>query len=429
LEKIIAFFQLRHYQEIYSLSNDMITGLAGCPLLESVSPSRIRLEVWSDVLTWATTAPEDAFNKRYFVENMVKQLAEIFGMDYKSLYTYIVKDVTAKGYDFPDLRIASDLAKKTTGIADFMTKEYIQQLATVEKLLQEFQIILLSEKTISDLDGLTKELPIGIELIQSIRNLSDKLLKRTAKISRFLLRLSEPDTELRKKAGEFEEWMEELRLDLVTVLQQNTRKANDDIANKIGSLVTMIDELRKKALSSKKLPSMDTFSAPEEIFVKNAGIVLLWPYLFSFFESLGLVKGGRFINEDASERAALILHYLAFGSGAAPEYELMLNKILCGIRPGTPVKPYFEINGKEVAECENLLQAVIRNWPALKNVSVSGLRKMFLQREGMVFTRDGHRILRAAGQAYDILLDQMPWGIGTVKLPWMAELLLVEWRV
>ena len=29
---------------------------------------------------------------------------------------------------------------------------------------------------------------------------------------------------------------------------------------------------------------------------------------------------------------------------------------------------------------------------------------------------------------FDMLLDRIPWGYGTLKLPWMAQVLHVDWR-
>ena len=41
---------------------------------------------------------------------------------------------------------------------------------------------------------------------------------------------------------------------------------------------------------------------------------------------------------------------------------------------------------------------------------------------------DGDWLLRVEARTVDILLDQLPWGVSLVKLPWMDRLLRVEWR-
>ncbi|MEO1401775.1 MAG: contractile injection system tape measure protein [Cyanobacteria bacterium J06635_1] len=40
-----------------------------------------------------------------------------------------------------------------------------------------------------------------------------------------------------------------------------------------------------------------------------------------------------------------------------------------------------------------------------------------------------HWLLQIERETYDILLDQLPWSIRVVKLPWMPKLLYVEWSL
>ena len=40
---------------------------------------------------------------------------------------------------------------------------------------------------------------------------------------------------------------------------------------------------------------------------------------------------------------------------------------------------------------------------------------------------DGEWLLPMERKAIDILLDQLPWGIGMIPLPWMPQMLHVEW--
>ena len=51
----------------------------------------------------------------------------------------------------------------------------------------------------------------------------------------------------------------------------------------------------------------------EEVFVSNAGLVLLWRYLRHFFENLGLLQDRAFKDELAQHRAVYFLGYLATG--------------------------------------------------------------------------------------------------------------------
>ncbi|WP_366510754.1 contractile injection system tape measure protein [Moorena sp. SIO3F7] len=172
---------------------------------------------------------------------------------------------------------------------------------------------------------------------------------------------------------------------------------------------------------------VNTFSDSDEIYIYNAGLILLWPFLNRFFVKIGLVQDKIFINTISAERAALLLQYLVDNSTEIPEHSLPLNKILCGIDLLEPIDTNLEITAQERAECENLLSAVIQNWSILKNTSIEGFRKAFLQRNGIVRIRDGSWLLQVERETYDILLDRIPWSIRVVKLPWMDNILYVEW--
>jgi hypothetical protein len=142
---------------------------------------------------------------------------------------------------------------------------------------------------------------------------------------------------------------------------------------------------------------------------------------------LGLVAEQRFLNERATHRAVLLLHYLATGETNAPEFALVLQKILCGLPPETPVPARLEPTEKEKEECRGVLEAVAEHWSPLNRTSMEGLHTTFLQREGRLKPQDSGWALRIEKKTVDILLDKLPWGISLVRLPWMEEILSVEW--
>lgn len=81
---------------------------------------------------------------------------------------------------------------------------------------------------------------------------------------------------------------------------------------------------------------------------------------------------------------------------------------------------------------DSLLDAVIAHWTALGKTSRAGLRQTFLQREGRLASEYGEggkhwRLVLKTGP-FDMLLDRLPWSFGTIKLPWMQEVLYVDWR-
>jgi hypothetical protein len=171
--------------------------------------------------------------------------------------------------------------------------------------------------------------------------------------------------------------------------------------------------------------------SPEEtqagLFIHQAGLVLLHPFLRHYFDAIHLLEGDRFQSPEAQQMAIHVLHYLATQHTHPPEYELILPKLLCGYPLNAPVL-LPTLSQEAMDEAENLLQTVINYWEALKSTTPNGLREGFLKREGKL-TQTGDRDwkLQVEQQSIDILLTRLPWGVSMVKLPWMNELLVVEW--
>lgn len=165
-----------------------------------------------------------------------------------------------------------------------------------------------------------------------------------------------------------------------------------------------------------------------EHYIRNAGLVILNPYLSAFFKELGLCNGKEFISQEASERAAHLLQYLATGSeGSFEEHDMLLNKILCGIAVETPFTIDFTITDKEKQECKDLLDAAASNWTALKGTSGESMRDAFFMREGILEQQANGWNLKIEKTTIDILIDKLPWGISIVKLPWTKAMIFVNW--
>ncbi|OGO00119.1 MAG: hypothetical protein A2Y58_06050 [Chloroflexi bacterium RBG_13_51_52] len=183
------------------------------------------------------------------------------------------------------------------------------------------------------------------------------------------------------------------------------------------------DVERRYSISSRN----ESVDDSKEIYIQNTGLVILWPFLNRFFESVNLVKEGFFVNSEASERAVHLLQYIVDGSLEAPEHELPLNKVLCGRSLAEPVARDFEISKKESLESDNLIQSVIQNWPALGNISTEGFRVAFLQRRGLLILRNGDWLVQVERQTHDILLDKLDWTINVIRLPWLDNIIFTEW--
>lgn len=169
---------------------------------------------------------------------------------------------------------------------------------------------------------------------------------------------------------------------------------------------------------------------PEEgtvYYINNAGLILLHPYLSYCFDALGLRDGRDFKDEAAKHKAVQLVGYMAYGEGDIPEYDLVLPKLLCGIAPATPIKRFVPLSDVEKDEANQLLTAVITHWNALGNTSPDGLRGNFLLREGKLEWKEEEWQLYVTQQAYDMLLNRLPWGFSVVGLSWMPWLIKTVW--
>lgn len=170
-----------------------------------------------------------------------------------------------------------------------------------------------------------------------------------------------------------------------------------------------------------------SFSDADELYLNNAGLVLLWPFLKNFFKHLGLVEEKQFINEAAMQRGVGLLQYIAGADESPAEPLLPLNKVLCGMAPEEVFDFGPAITAQEMEECNDLLVAAIQQAPILHEMSIAGFRGSFLLRKAQLGVSDGHWLLRVERETHDIVLDRFPWGVHIVKLPWMAAMMQVEW--
>lgn len=167
--------------------------------------------------------------------------------------------------------------------------------------------------------------------------------------------------------------------------------------------------------------------AEEGIYIHNAGLVIMWPFLNYYFGQLQLLKDGDFISPEKRAHAIQLLHYISTGNEVYPEQQLALNKIMCGMPLAHPFYGESEISENEKTETETLITTVIQKWEAIGRISVRGFRESFLMREGRLRLTDSGWMLKVNRNAYDLLLDRLPWSISMVKYKWMDKMIYVEW--
>lgn len=162
--------------------------------------------------------------------------------------------------------------------------------------------------------------------------------------------------------------------------------------------------------------------------VADAGIILLHPFLEELFTDTGLWKDKAWCTAHAPGQAMQLLSWLLNGEEGLPEYDLTLSKILTGLEVSTVLEATPPLPDKAFSMCNELLEAVISHWKALRSTGPGGLQEAFLIRPGKLIQVSSGYKLQVAQKAQDVLLTHLPWGFATVKLPWMNGLLHVDWN-
>lgn len=184
------------------------------------------------------------------------------------------------------------------------------------------------------------------------------------------------------------------------------------------------------------IPTLESLAAKESrkklengIPVKNAGLVLLWPFMKTLFNLCDyLNKQGDFIDGIAKERAVLLLQYIAVKSSSVEEPYLALNKILTGFPLEESIASEIILTDKEKDIADALLINVIKQWPSFQNSSADNLRGSFLIRDGILYFKGGQWVLQVEKKSYDLLLGKLPWGFSLITLSWLTYMVKVEWN-
>lgn len=163
------------------------------------------------------------------------------------------------------------------------------------------------------------------------------------------------------------------------------------------------------------------------LILPNCGLVLLHPFLSILFEELGVLDPQKQVTEEYYDLVVQLLHFIAKGEENVSEQQLGAAKQLCGVPSSYPIKKESVLQEKHKKEALNLIQTVLNYWSALKNTTASGLRGQFLNRSGKWVTTAEKIELFIERQTADILLDQLPWGLSMVKLPWLKKMIYVTW--
>ena len=166
----------------------------------------------------------------------------------------------------------------------------------------------------------------------------------------------------------------------------------------------------------------------EKVQIANAGLVLFHPYLRYVFKDLEWINDKhQFVNKKAQQKAVLWLQYIINSKSRHPEHSLVLNKILCGWPVNKPLTTRCNFSKKEKLAVQDLIDALKEHWSVLRNTSAHGVVKSFIDRPGMIQKTGKNFLLQIEKNTIDILLESLPFGIQTIKLPWNAYIIHTEW--
>lgn len=164
-------------------------------------------------------------------------------------------------------------------------------------------------------------------------------------------------------------------------------------------------------------------------YVRNAGLILLHPFLKTFLIATGIADPSGKIAEKNYDLAVQALHFIATGNESVFEPELVFEKFFCGIPMQFPIIRESLLTDEVKNEALEMLNEVIKQWQALKNTTPTGLRETFLQRNALLqITEKGYNLVFET-KTTDILLNRIPWSYSIVKWYLIDKLIYVEWQV
>lgn len=166
----------------------------------------------------------------------------------------------------------------------------------------------------------------------------------------------------------------------------------------------------------------------DRIPVSDAGLVLLHPFIGRMMENLGLVEEGDFVSPLARIRAVHLLRDLTGSDEPHYNHNLLLEKVLCGLPVAYAIPPEWKPTDREKEEIKSLLEAVCDYWRSLSGSSIEALCGSFIRRPGAIERFEDTWTIRVEGNTIDILLDDLPWELSVIFLPWLKKPLAVEWQ-
>lgn len=184
---------------------------------------------------------------------------------------------------------------------------------------------------------------------------------------------------------------------------------------------TSAEKIQKENISEHANPHLN-----DGQYVQNAGLILIHPFIKTFFEHCDLLHPETQQLTDP-ELGAHLLHYIATGKTNAPEHDMIFEKFLCYIPMNQSINRHIKLSRKHKTQAKNVIESVLHNWNPMRKSSPGLLQNEFFQRSGKLLVTDFDYTLTIERKAQDILLDKLSWGIGLFKLPWQEKFIFVNW--
>ena len=224
----------------------------------------------------------------------------------------------------------------------------------------------------------------------------------------------------------------------------------------------------KKILCEEKTEEICREENIKKIYIRNGGIVIMWPFFYDFFKKQNLLdeyNHSIFKNDISRSNAIHALEFLVYEKYKNPEWKLILNKILCGVDIKKPIYNQYVFHEKNISEKEdeqkinqeikknieilknnadNSIKKCIEEWKELKSllafdefkkgIDIKTFRNYFLQREGFLNIVEQrydngikyNYILDISNKCYDEYIKNIPWDIQKIELPNMQQPLFIR---
>ena len=224
----------------------------------------------------------------------------------------------------------------------------------------------------------------------------------------------------------------------------------------------------KKILCDEKTEEICREENIKKIYIRNGGIVIMWPFFYDFFKKQNLLdeyNHSIFKNDISRSNAIHALEFLVYEKYKNPEWKLILNKILCGVDIKKPIYSEYVFHEKNISEKEDeqkinqevkknieilknnaddSIKKCIEEWKELKSllafdefkkgIDVRTFRNYFLQREGFLNIVEQrydngikyNYILDISNKCYDEYIKNIPWDIQKIELPNMQQPLFIR---